>query len=188
MLGDTGLLGRHYSHGFRASLLVVLLVAVTVAGVAVAPRALARLGDRELRHALDTASATQLDLTGLGRLGFDQGSSAPNVGGPYGATDIAIRNVRLALPQPLQGLVGDPHWLVRSSASTVTLPGNQPLTADLRLTIDLAWERIVRIVDGELPPAYDGHGPIGVAVPRPLADRLDLHVRDRLPQTRHRWW
>ena len=181
-LGDAGLLFRHYSHGFRASLLVVLLVAVTVAGVAVAPRALARLGDRELRHALDTASATQLDLTGLGRLGFDQGSSAPNVGGPYGATDIAIRNMRLALPQPLQGLVGDPHWLVRSSASTVTLPGNQPLTADLRLTIDLAWERIVRIVDGELPPAYDGHGPIGVAVPRPLADRLDLHVGDRLPQ------
>ena len=66
MLGDTGLLRRHYSHGFRASLLVALLVGVTVAGVALAPRALARLGDRELHHALDTASATQLDLTGLG--------------------------------------------------------------------------------------------------------------------------
>ena len=82
-LGDVGLLRRHYSSGFRASVLVALLVGVTVAGVALAPRALARLGDRELRHALGTTSATQLDLAGVGRL--ETRPSAPGVEGPYGA-------------------------------------------------------------------------------------------------------
>ncbi|MBA2954632.1 FtsX-like permease family protein [Nocardioides sp. MAH-18] len=176
LLGDAGLLRRHYSAGWRASLLVALLVGVTVAGVALAPRALARLGDRELRHALMTTSATELDLAGIGQLGYADTAAQQNV-----ATDVAIRNVRLGLPEPLRDLVGQPHWLARTSASTVTLPREQQLTLDLRLAIDLAWDQVARPVEGRLPDAYDGRGPIEVAVSRALAERVHLRVGDRLP-------
>src|SRR5215218_1614675 len=103
-LGGAGLLGRHFSSGFRASLLVALLVGVTVAGVAIAPRALARLGDRELRHALATTSVTQLDLAGTGQPTAQ--AFAPGIEGPYAFTDLAIQNMRQQLPQPLKSLVG----------------------------------------------------------------------------------
>src|SRR4051812_15212374 len=105
-LGDLGLLRRHFSSGFRASLLVGLLVGVAVAGVAIAPRALARLGDRELQHALATTTTTQLDLAGTGHPSAS--AFAPGIDGPYGYIDLVVRNVRLQLPQPLQGLVGAP--------------------------------------------------------------------------------
>src|SRR3954452_7696403 len=156
LVGDVGLLRRLFASGFRASLLVAVLVGVAVAGVAVAPRALARLGDRELQHALATTTTTQLDLAGTGH---PSGSAfAPGIEGPYAYIDLVIRNVRLQLPQPLQGLVGAPHWMIRSPAQTVTLPRDQDLTLILRLGIDLRWEPFVRPVDGELPAAYDGHG------------------------------
>src|SRR6478752_2161376 len=157
-LGGLGLLRRHFSSGLRASILVALLVGVTVAGVALAPRALARLGDQELRHALTTTSATQLDLAGIGQPGAR--AFALGIDEPYGYTDLVIRNVRQGLPEPLQGLVGEPHWLVRSPARNVTLARHQRLTVNVRLGIDLEWDELVTPVEGELPAAYDGRGPI----------------------------
>src|SRR6478752_9450158 len=109
-LGDLTLLRRHLLAGARTSVLLAVLVAITVAGVAIGPRMLARLGDRELRHALAETTPTQLDVAGLGRLGI---ADAPDAD-PVGPADLAIRGVRSGLPQPLRGLVGDPHWLVRS--------------------------------------------------------------------------
>src|SRR6478752_7574540 len=143
-LGTAGLLRRHYAAGLRASLLVALLVGVTVAGVSLAPRALARLGDQELQHALTTATVTELDLAGVGQPGYPaSGASQQNA-----ATDIAIRNVRLGVPEPLRDLVGEAHWVARSSASGATAPRGQDLLLSLRLAIDLSWEDVVRPVEG----------------------------------------
>lgn len=178
-MGALGLLQRHLSTGARASVLVALLVGVTVAGVALAPRALARLGDRELRHALETTSATQLDLAGVGQPGAK--AYAQGLDGPYAHAALVIGNIRQALPLPLQDLVGDPRWLVRTPAVGATAPPGQDVDLHVRLGIDLSWQELVRPVEGELPPTYDGHGPIGIAVPRALAERAGLHVGDRLP-------
>ncbi|WP_296602122.1 FtsX-like permease family protein [Nocardioides sp.] len=176
--GAPGLLQRHLSTGVRASILVALLVGVTVAGVALAPRALARLGDRELRHALETTSATQLDLAGVGQPGAQ--AYAQGLDGPYAHAALVIGNIRQALPLPLQDLVGDPSWLVRTPAVGATAPPGADVDLHVRLGIDLSWQELARPVEGELPPTYDGHGPIGIAVPRALADRAGLHVGDRL--------
>lgn len=176
-LGDAGLLRHHFSTGFRASLLVALLVGTAVAAVALAPRALARLGDHELRHALESTSTTELDLAGTGQLGYPaSGAVAQNV-----ATDLAIRNVTAGLPEPLRDIVGDPHWMARTASSTVTLPRHQDLVLHLRLGIDVAWDQVVEPVEGELPAAWGGTGPLGIAVSRALAERVDLRVGDRLP-------
>lgn len=178
-LSVLGMLRRHLSTGTRASLLVALLVGATVAGVALAPRLLARLGDQELRHALETTSATQLDLAGVGQPGAQ--AYAQGLEGPYAHAALVIGNIRQSLPQPLQSLVGDPRWLVRSAAQTVTLSRGQDLNVHVRLGIDLSWKELLQPVQGELPEAYDGRGPIGIAVPRALAERADLRVGDRLP-------
>ncbi|WP_284532313.1 FtsX-like permease family protein [Nocardioides sp. T2.26MG-1] len=158
---------------------MALLVGATVVGVALAPRALARLGDRELRHALEKTSATQLDLAGVGQPGAK--AYAQGLEGPYAHAALVIGNIRQALPQPLQSLVGDPHWLVRTPAQSVTVTRGQDLNLHVRLGIDLSWKDLVRPVQGELPDTYDGRGPIGIAVPRALAERADLRVGDRLP-------
>ncbi|MGN6503211.1 MAG: hypothetical protein ACTHKX_09990, partial [Pseudolysinimonas sp.] len=156
-LSTAGLLLRHLRSGAGASLLVALLIAVSVLAVAVAPRALARLGTAELRHELGQESPALLDLSGTGRIGLAAGLPASaTLDEIVGETDRKIAEIRDRLPQPLRDHVGAVQWVATTAKADGTLPVALPLKLSMKLGADLRWLDRVRITDGEPPAPWTG--------------------------------
>lgn len=192
-VGTFALLRRELALG-PAALLLATLAAIAVFAVALAPRALDRIGDAELRHRLDSASPLTLDITGTGRLGLpdDQGEGAP-ASTLAGSSDTAIRGLPDRFDEPLRSAIGDAVWLVRTADSDLDPEGDRPRTR-LSLVVDLDWAERVRFTDGAAPAAWTGselwtgsdepaapQPPIEIAISAAAADVLALGVGDELP-------
>lgn len=175
-----------------AALLLATLAAIAVFAVALVARALDRIGDAELGHRLDDASALTLDMTGTGRLGLpdDQGADA-SASTLAGSADSAIRGLRDRFEEPLRSAIGDAVWLVRTSASDLDPEGDRPRTR-LSLVIDLEWAERVRFIDGEAPAAWTGselwtgaeqdgaQPPIEIAISAGAAEALGMSAGDEV--------
>jgi putative ABC transport system permease protein len=190
-VGTFALMRRELALG-PAALLLATLAAIAVFAVALAPRALDRIGDAELRHRLDDASVLTLDMTGTGRLGLpdDQGAGA-SASALAGSADTAIRSLSDRFDEPLRSAIGDAAWLVRTSASDLDPAGDRPRTR-LSLVVDLEWAERVQFIDGEAPAAWTGselwtgveldgaQPPIEIAISAGAAETLGLSVGDEL--------
>jgi putative ABC transport system permease protein len=192
-LSTAGLLLRHLRSGVGASLLVALLIAVSVLAVAVAPRALSRLGTAELRHELGQESPALLDLTGTGRIGIAAGLPASaSLEDVVGQTDRRIAEIRERLPRPLRDHVGPVQWVATTKKADGTLPVSLPLKLSMKLGADLGWLDRVRFTDGEPPTPWTGDEaaptvagetpaalpPIPAAISADAAHQLQLKVGD----------
>jgi putative ABC transport system permease protein len=187
--GTVGLLLRHLRSGAAASVLVAVLVAAAVLAVALAPRALIRLGTAELRHELGDKSPALLDLSGTGRIGLVDGlpENAP-LEDIVGATDVELRNIPTKLPDPLAQHVGPMQWAASTRSDDGILPTDLPVRTILTLAIDLDYADRIDIVDGAMPEPWTGdEAPLPDAPPQPLleiaisrdaADELQLSVGD----------
>ncbi len=185
-----GLVSRHLRSGIGGSLLVALLVASAVFAVALAPRALPRLGTAELRHELSDLSPALLDLTGTGRIGIVAGLSEPiTVDDLFGNTDRGIHKIPASMPDPLDDHLGDISWVSVSGSMSGELPDRTvPLQLKLSLAVDLEWESRIRFVEGGPPEAWQGselddvapvdRPPIGIALSAAAAEQLHLEVGD----------
>ena len=73
------ILTRHLASGIGTSALIAVLIAVTVFVVALAPRALVRLGTEELRYELSQQPPVRIDLRGTGTIGFGTSTSPSDI-------------------------------------------------------------------------------------------------------------
>src|SRR4051812_23538583 len=124
----------HLRSGVGTSILIALLVAVTVFVVALAPRALMRLGTDELRYELGSVPASRVDLSATGSDVLSSGAGAQEVLGPIDQTVSAVPS---RLPEPLADGAGDAAWLVRTQSVTTSSPGDLYVVLLMRLAIDL---------------------------------------------------
>jgi putative ABC transport system permease protein len=192
-LSTAGLLLRHLRSGVGASLLVALLIAASVLAVALAPRALSRLGTAELRHELGQESPALLDLTGIGRIGIAAGLPASaSLDDVVGETDRRIAEIRERLPRPLRTHLGPVNWVATTTKADGILPVTLPLKLSMKLGADLRWRDRVRFTDGEPPapwtgdesaPTVPGEAPaappsIPAAISADAAKQLHLKVGD----------
>jgi putative ABC transport system permease protein len=190
-VGTFALLRRELAPG-PAALLLATLVSVCVFAVAIAPRALDRIGDAELQHRLDGLSAITLDITGIGSLGLPDDQGAADARTLAGSADSAIRGIPDRYEEPLRSAIGDPVWVVRTSAGDIDPEGDRPRTR-LSLVVDFDWADRVRITDGAAPAAWTGsevwtgsadddapQPPIEIAISAAAAEVLGLEVGDEL--------
>jgi putative ABC transport system permease protein len=176
----------HLRSGVGTSILIALLVAVTVFVVAVAPRALMRLGSDELRYELRSVPTARVDLSATGSDSFVRGSSATEVLGPIDETVAALPS---HLPEPLADGAGKPAWLVRALAVTTSSPGDVFVVLRMQLAVDLHWADRVRLVEGSEPRPWAGDGgaaakqvpPIEIALAAQTAEAMSLHIGDVIP-------
>ncbi|HEY8591230.1 MAG TPA: hypothetical protein VIL55_16905, partial [Naasia sp.] len=188
--GDAGLLLGHLRSSTASSLLVAILVFAAVLATALAPRALAALGDDELRVSLTSASPSLRDLSGTGRLGVGETTPA-QIGRLLERTDDTILGLPDTLPQPLRAALGEARWVARTPSSGAGPPVAQPLSTVLALAADLRRDEAVEFTAGTEPAAWEPPDdieqaagavvpPIEVAISEALADRIDLAVGDQL--------
>jgi putative ABC transport system permease protein len=182
-----GLLLRHAASGAGASALVALLIATSVFAVALAPRALTRLGSAELKHALSTESPALLDLTGAGRIGRVEGIVDPNVESLLGATRDAIADLPKKLPRPLRDGAGEPLWVLRSNGNEADLGPLAQRKVIIKLAIDLDASEHVRYTSGSAPEGWAGDEteitgepmpPIEIGMSAPTAELLEYEIGD----------
>jgi putative ABC transport system permease protein len=187
--GTAGLLGRHLASGAGASVLVALLIATAVLAVALAPRALVRLGTDELRHELGQQSPLLLDLSATGSLGLVEGMPQPvSLDALVGRTDEQIRDIPAGLPSPLADHLGDAQWVAGSIPGNGRLPSELPVEFVLTLAVDLTWDSRIHFVSGAPPRPWEGsesdtalpqdRAPIEVALSSAAAQELRLSVGD----------
>lgn len=184
-LGSLALLRRELAPGPVAILLVVL-VALAVFAVALAPRLLDRIGNAELRDRLAAATPLVLDISGNGHLGIPDESGTAGLDELVGSSDTAIRELPDRVEEPLRSAIGDAVWLVRTPADDLDPEGSRPRTR-ISLVVDLRWEERIRFVDGTAPTAWTGsesssdpQPPVEVALSAPAAEELGLGVGDEL--------
>jgi putative ABC transport system permease protein len=185
-LGTPSLLGRHLRSGFGASVVVAIIVAVAVFAVALAPRALERLGTDELRTEFAAQSPALLDLSGTGRIGLVAGMPDPSLDDLVGPTDAAIGKVDDHIPLPLADGASPAIWLLRTKTHAGALPQPTNLVAALKLAFDLRWDERIRFVDGSPPVPWTGDEldpespPIEIAVSRGAAEMMKVSVGDTI--------
>jgi putative ABC transport system permease protein len=172
----------HLRSGLGTSALVALLVAATVLVVALAPRALLRLGTDELRYELRTEPAGRIDLLASGGIGIAPGA-ADTVLGPI---DSALNRLPTRLPEPLSDGASATNWLLRTRTIDGTVASRPNALVELKLAIDLQWTDRIRFVDGAAPKPWPGTAgddavaaePIGIALARSTATELGAQVGD----------
>lgn len=186
-LGTGALFRRHLRSGIGASVLVAVIVAASVFAVALAPRALERLGTAELRSEFGAQSPAVFDLTGTGSLGLVEGIPDPSLDTLIGATDAAIAKLDDRLPSPLRDGASEAPWLVRTKSGEGDLPRPTTLASVLKLAIDLRWEERITFVEGAAPTPWTGDEddeelaelpPIEIALSRSAADLMGIGVGD----------
>ncbi|MEO8262805.1 MAG: FtsX-like permease family protein [Pseudolysinimonas sp.] len=186
-IGTLALFARHLRSGWTASVIVAIIVATSVFAVALAPRALERLGTAELRSEFSAQTPALLDLTGSGEIGLVPGMPNASADTLLGPTDEAIAKIPGRLPSPLSDGASAAEWLIRSNTSKGVLPQPTILESALKLAIDLDWEDRVTFVSGAAPAAWEGDEAdqdfvelplIEVAVSRTAADLMEVEVGD----------
>lgn len=179
-LGAPGLLLRHLRAATGPAVLIAVLVGVAVLAVALAPRALVRLGTDELRARLTTESALRSDLAGLGWLSLPYGVADPDAEKLLGPTDASLRALTSRLDDPLRSALAAPEWVARTVPTEIPPEGGHA-RMKLTLAVDLAWADRIRVVDGELPRADpDAAAPIEIAVSDATAAATGLAVGDEV--------
>ncbi|MEP6480269.1 MAG: hypothetical protein ABJB03_12800, partial [Rhodoglobus sp.] len=178
------LLARHIRAGVGTSVLIGVLVAVTVFAVALAPRALLRLGTDELTFELSALPQTRIDLSGTGSLaiGSGYGRSAQEI---LADTDSVVSGLPSSLPAPLADGASAAHWLLRGQARDATFAKTPLVVLRVRLTIDPKPAEHVRYLAGEEPrpwtaPAQssDPTLPVEIALSKASADEIGVSIGD----------
>ena len=182
------LLSDHLRAGFRASLLVAVLVTATVFVAAIVPRAVAAVATAELSFELGNESPRRLDLSGEGRIGLPSSSVGTSAQGMLGETDSAIAQVPSTLPHPLADGLGAAVWVAKSSTGQSSSSADEGVDLSLRLAIDLAFDERLHYVSGEAPRPWtfeDGtpavENPIEIAISQKSATEMKLAVGDVVP-------
>lgn len=185
--GGRGMLAQHLRSSPVVSVLIAILVAATVLVVALAPRALVRLGTEELRFELAEQEGQLLDLSGIGPVGLGTNSGDPGAAEFLDATGRYIDDLPSRLPQPLSDGVGDSDWLLRTKSINAPIDALPLAQWVVKLVIDPVWTDRVRVIDGQLPQAWaapnsetDPVRPIEIAVSRDAADTMQLAVGDEI--------
>lgn len=186
------LLGDHLRAGFRASLLVAFLVAVTVFVAALVPRAFAEVATAELRFQLGQEEAVRLDLAGEGRIGVPPPprTGEPTVESTLGRTDEVIDGLPSTLPRPLRDGAGEAQWLIKTVSGSGSIAGVSNLVLSLRVAIDLDWTDRIRFTSGSEPRAWvfdetvpAEENPIEIALSASSAAEMGVSVGDLLGYT-----
>ncbi|KQO05023.1 hypothetical protein ASF06_18420 [Agreia sp. Leaf244] len=182
------LLVDHLRAGFRASLLVAVLVAATVFVSAAVPRAFAAVATAELSFELGQERPARLDLSGEGRVGLppsDEGATAESM---LGETDSVIDELPSTLPHPLADGAGAAVWLVKSTTGASSSKADDSVDLSLRLAVDLGFDKRLRYVAGEAPLAWTPdqnasaeQNPIEIAISQKSATEMKVGVGDILP-------
>ncbi|MBF4634802.1 ABC transporter permease [Agreia pratensis] len=178
----------HLRAGFRASLLVAVLVTATVFVAAIVPRAFAAVATAELSFELGTESPPRLDLSGEGRIGLPASGTGSTAQSMLGGTDSAIEKVPSTLPHPLADGAGAAVWLAKSSTGQSSSKADESVDLSLRLAIDLAFNERLHYVSGEAPRPWtleDGtpavENPIEIAISQKSATEMKLAVGEVVP-------
>lgn len=186
-IGTLALIARHLRSGGAASVIVGIIVAVAVLAVALAPRALERLGTAELRSEFRDQTPALLDLSGTGDIGIPQGAVDPSADSLLLPTEEAIAKIPGRLPSPLSDGASAAVWIIQSNTAKGDLPHSAITTSALKLAIDLDWADRITFLDGDAPEAWTGHEadqdlialpPIPVAVSQSAAELMDVGVGD----------
>ncbi len=192
-IGTLALIARHLRSGGAASIIVGIIVAVAVLAVALAPRALERLGTAELRSEFRDQTPALLDLSGTGDIGIPQGAVDPSADSLLMPTDEAIAKIPGRLPAPLSDGASAAVWIIQSNTAKGDLPHSTITTSALKLAIDLHWEDRVTFLEGEAPEAWTGNEadqdlialpPIPVAVSQSAAELMEVGVGDNWLDTK----
>jgi putative ABC transport system permease protein len=183
-----GLIARHIASRLGGTVAVALLVALSVWGLAVLPRAFAAVADDELQYGIGALSPARVDVTGSATLGT-QSTDATTVEGIFGSTDAALRAVPPSIPSPLGDLMGDAQWIAQLRSTAVDPPAPRAgISPEVRLTVDLDGADNVRYLEGAAPAEWNGRAddpsvttvPLEIAVSRAGADAFGLSVGDEL--------
>jgi putative ABC transport system permease protein len=177
-LSAPGLLARHLVAATGPAVLVAVLVALAVLAVALAPRAVVRLGTEEVRARLTTESPLRSDVAGLGWISLPYDTTDPDAESMFGKTDDELRALPDRLDEPFGSALAAPQWVARTVP--VEVPADT-VHARMKLTLafDLAWSDRIRIVSGALPEADpDPEAPVEIAVSAATADATRLAVGD----------
>ncbi|MEO7896112.1 MAG: hypothetical protein ABIR65_02335, partial [Pseudolysinimonas sp.] len=186
-LDTLALYARHLSSGAGASVIVAIIVAAAVFAVALAPRALERLGTAELQAEFSAQSPALFDLSGAGQIGLVEGLPDPTLDELVGPTDAAIAHIASRLPAPLSDGASPALWLIRTKSGKGGLPEPTLLESAIKLAIDLHWDERIRYVAGTAPVVWTGHEsdedvleqpPIEIALSQSAADLMKVSVGD----------
>lgn len=159
----SGLLGvaRRQATAHRAVPVALMLLVLLVAGVVTAwPRLLAGVDDRQTTHEISGASPLTRDVIGVfpttvpqlpppepGTTPFD-----PEVEQYLGGIYTALEELRVAQPQPLRSMLGDPAFWIQSQGAEIQPPPDPVIGRQwLRLTVDPQLTDHVELVDGRWP-------------------------------------
>lgn len=176
------LLSRHVRAGVGTSVLIGVLVALTVFAVALAPRALLRLGTDELTYELKALPKQRIDLTGAANLFIGgAGRSADEILESTGAT---ISGLPAGLPAPLSDGAGEARWVLRSSSLDAHFAKTPLVVLRVRLAIDPSSADRVRYVQGTAPGSWvaplkgQPAVPVQIALSKASATEMGLTVGD----------
>src|SRR5690606_9374391 len=161
-----------------ASLLVVLLAALLAGGAAAASGWASHARSEVLRSAIADAPPAQRDLgdtargvptTGLGHLDHDL---APEVAAAWGVTFDSLDAIAAEAEPAAAAVLGEPHAALQldQAPAVPTESGVSAPDTSILLRADPILERLVDLVDGELPgPIVEGE-PIPIALTPAIAD------------------
>lgn len=182
------ILTRHLASGIGTSALIAVLIAVTVFVVALAPRALVRLGTEELRYELSQQPPVRIDLRGTGTIGFGTSTSPSDTAEKYlGPTGDIIDRIPSTLPQPLGDGASIGGWVLRTKTIQAFAPHDPVIGLPLKLAVDLDWLDRIVFTEGQQPAPWDGAAevdsqqtpaPIEIAISRAAADVLEASPGD----------
>lgn len=177
-LTQTGLLLRHLAAARGPALLIAVLVGVAVLAVALAPRALVRLGTDELRARLSTESPLRSDLAGLGWLSLPFDVADPDAQTLLGPTDASLRALPSRVEEPLRSTLAAPEWVLRTAPVEVPAEGDRA-RMKITLAFDLEWSDRLQVVEGVLPQADDDpDAAVEIAISDATAAATGLAVGD----------
>ncbi|MFG6502860.1 hypothetical protein [Microbacterium sp. P05] len=155
---------------------MALLVVVLVSAITVLPRALAVADDDRLADAMDPATTSAAEITLSTRWGDTVGG-----GEIVSLLAKAADEFPSGLEEPLRSAVGPARLSVVLDPRDVDVPGPGGEAIDLRLGVEPDLLPTAQVIDGVLPAAWDGSGPLDIALQAAVADRLGATVGSALP-------